>query len=212
MSVLRSKKASCHKSAKRRAAKVAKARRGNRPQSTSERKPKVAYVSRKTLNFYGSRQMRISELEAEKIRTLYVAGLNLKQIGRLTHHDATTVARVVRSEEMMELAEAARKRYWSSAMKALKVVDKGMEKDPWLAHQVLKDVGVAPQQRQVVQFEMSGQKSEAQEEADVLDWTQRLSEVVVRQHKIFNLPLPQLEQLEGGKKDRKRPLLEQKDD
>jgi|GEM_PF-6819611 len=33
------------------------------------------------------------------------------------------------------------------------------------------------------------------EEQDVQDWTQRLLEVVVRQHRIFNLPMPELPKL-----------------
>ncbi len=153
----------------------------------------------------------VPEPQQAQIRLMYVQGLSMTKIAKAVHRDVHTISKIVRSEEMLELQEAVRKRYWATAMQAVDSVGSHLERDGWLAHQVLKDIGVIPNQRQMEQLQMTEQKSEAEEEADVLDWTQRLLEVVVRQHKIFNLPLPELEQIEDEEKEDKRPLLERRD-
>ncbi len=54
-----------------------------------KRTPNAYSQAQSVVNFRDSR--RISELEVEKIRLLFVAGLNIRQIARTTHHDPTTV-------------------------------------------------------------------------------------------------------------------------
>ncbi len=153
--------------------------------------------------------------QQEEIRGMYAAGLSMHEITRRTGRNYLTVLNIVRQPEMQQLIEARRQawqhEYFEVGPTALETVREKAKEDGWLAHQVLKDIGVIPNQRQMEQLQMTEQKSEAQEEADVQDWTQRIAEVVVRQHKIFNLPLPQLEQLEEDEKEEKRSLLKRKD-
>ena len=57
-------------------------------QSIGHMKKGAVSQAKLVVNFQDRRH--ISELEAEKIRMLFVAGLNIKQIARTTHHDPTT--------------------------------------------------------------------------------------------------------------------------
>jgi hypothetical protein len=83
---------------------------------------------------------------------------------------------------------------------------------------VLRDIGVVPQQKQAVNLQVSTQRpmTDAEEEKAVNELTERIVRATIERHKVFRLPMPQLEQMEDEEKEDdekdRRPLLERKDD
>ena len=141
----------------------------------------------------------------------------MRKIAAEEGRDEATVAKIVHMEDMQQYVEGIRRQYWGLRQEAVRSVLKELKRDGWLAHQVLKDIGVVPQEKQAVNQQASTQRpmTDEEEERAVNELTERIVRATIERHKIFKMRMPQLEQLEGEEEDDekdRRPLLELKDD
>jgi hypothetical protein len=166
----------------------------------------------------GKARILVPPPQIERIKGKYISGMSMRKIAAEEGRDEATVAKIVHMEDMQQYVEGIRRQYWGLGLEAVRSVLKELKKDGWLAHQVLKDIGVVPQQKQMVNLQMSTHRpmTDEEEERAVNELTERIVRATIERHKVFRLPMPQLEQMEDEEKEDdekdRRPLLERKDD
>ena len=85
--------------------------------------------------------------EQQRIQQQFIAGNSLRKIARDTGHHQGTIARIVKAENMQQYLAQMRERFLGLGEDAVKRVQTAIhcEKEgPWLAYELLKDIGVVP--------------------------------------------------------------------
>lgn len=145
-----------------------------------------------------------SAAQRARIQAKHVAGKSLREIAREEVMARQTVTKIVRAPDALEYVARMREQYLGIAEEALESVRVALriEEDGRLGHEILKEIGVAPQQEQYINVQKTvdvslsngnGRSAKELEEQKVQQWIQRLGRVAVERAKIYNQELPEIE-------------------
>jgi hypothetical protein len=134
-----------------------------------------------------------------RIQRRHIGGEKNSEIARAEGCDRHTVARIVKAPEMATYIEEMRARFNGFAPLALDAVEHGLavSRDPKLAIEVLKDIGVIEPFQNRIPVE-----DEAVREARLtVEWAGKIAMMALERHKVYGTELPPgLEELKAGRK------------
>ncbi len=156
----------------------------------------------------GRKARRIPSKPAKKPRTTIpspqvariiqrcISGEGIRKIAREEKRDPGTVAKIVRSEEVLGYTQKLREQYYGLGELALDGLRRALEKssDGRLARELLRNIGVIPNSEEAHALERQMQQAEpATEEQAVKAEMLKLALGAYERAKMFNMPLPALD-------------------
>jgi hypothetical protein len=141
------------------------------------------------------RVSRLARPKVLRIQQRYISGENQTAIAKAEGCDRETVSRIVKSSEMTEYVERMKEEFRGFVPDALIALRHALQvqKDPRIAYQVLRDVGVVlPRQLQVQLAEASVAKPEDELRRE---WATKFGLMVLQKHEVYGASLPDVGEL-----------------
>ncbi|HSY66713.1 MAG TPA: helix-turn-helix domain-containing protein [Terriglobales bacterium] len=97
---------------------------------------------------------RIPAPQIERIKQRHIMGQSQREIARAEGRSRPTIARIVKSEEMLAYVQEMRERFFGLAPDALATIEFALreQKDARIAYEILRDVGVVPRKGEPLQL------------------------------------------------------------
>ena len=133
--------------------------------------------------------------QVARIIQRYISGEGIRKIAREEKRDPGTVAKIVRSEEVLGYTQKLREQYYGLGELALEGLRRALEKstDGKLAHELLRNIGVIPNSEEAHALERRMQQAEPETEEEVKAEMLKLVFGAYERAKMFNMPLPALD-------------------
>jgi hypothetical protein len=135
--------------------------------------------------------------QVARIIQRYISGEGIRKIAREEKRDPGTVAKIVRSEEVLGYTQKLREQYYALGELALDGLRRALEKnsDGRLAHELLRNIGVIPNSEEAHALERRMHQAEpATEEQAVKKEMLKLVLGAYERAKMFRQPFPALDE------------------
>ena len=136
--------------------------------------------------------------QIQRIQQRHIAGEKNSAIARAEGCDRHTVARIVKAPEMKAYVAEMRERFNGLAPLALDTIEAGLTtlKDPRLAYEVLKGIGVIDPRGNTVAIDVERESDSAKEQRLKMEWLGALSFLAMERNQVFGITLePELAKL-----------------
>lgn len=137
--------------------------------------------------------------QVERIRQRYISGQSIRKIAREEKRDQETVARIVKGPEIQSYVHNLREKYYGLGETALEALSRGLKnsKDGRLAVELLRSIGVIPSAEEAHTVARPVQVvAPMTEEEEVKAQMWKLVNVAYERAKVFNMPMPSLDDVE----------------
>jgi len=150
-------------------------------------KPKVSRVAplRPTKH-----RPHIGTVKILSIQRRHLAGQSNREIARAERCGRSTVAKVVRAPDLQQHLQQVRERIWGMADSAADALHEAIVegRDPRIAYELLRDVGVLPRASQIV-YDPNGTSPSTQERRQD-QMAHLIGSVMLNRHKAFGVEFP----------------------
>ena len=132
----------------------------------------------------------ISTVKILSIQKRHLAGQSNREIARAERCGRSTVASVVRAPDLQQHLQQVRERVWGMADNAADVLFESIVegRDPRIAYELLRDVGVLPRASQIV-YDPNGTSPSTQERRQD-QMAHLIGSVMLNRHKVFGVEFP----------------------
>jgi len=139
--------------------------------------------------------------QRERIKSKFIGGKNISEISREEGRHWTTVARIVKEEDVQEYVKNLRARFYGAMEDVLKetLVAIKVKNDGWLGLELLDRAGVIPPKETKPKVELTTNQQHTPEE--IHDYLRRkiaigLMEGAIEKHKYYGMPFPEADKVE----------------